>query len=236
MKSVARMPKRGCHFRCPVTFNEIEIILATPRIELVPNDGMTKVRKVHANLMRPARERPGPYDRKEFAIRSLQPLLNSKTGMRRGTFGVHRPFEINFRRPDLAKPENRFTRLDFLPVRPAEDESEVFLPNAALLHREAGVASSRGVLGDEHNAAGLAIEAIDEGDLPARRELVAEQIAQAIPERARAAGFGGMHEEPCGFVDGEKVGRLTEHGKIGAHKDALPRLRFGGVRVIGENV
>ncbi len=71
-----------------------------------------------------------------------------------------------------------------------------------LLHGEACVAGGGGVFRDEDDAAGFAVEAIDDGDLAAGGELVAEEVAKAVPESAGAARFARVHEEAGRFVYG----------------------------------
>ena len=60
------------------------------------------------------------------------------------------------------------------------------------------------------DAAGFAVEPVDERDLAAVRELVAQEIAEPVPERPRAARLRGMHEQPGRLVHGKKVRRLPE--------------------------
>ena len=62
---------------------------------------------------------------------------------------------------------------------PAPDEREVFLRDPATLHEHAEMPRGGVRFRDEHQAAGLAVEAIDDRDLAAVRELEGQQVRAA---------------------------------------------------------
>src|SRR4051812_22952166 len=78
---------------------------------------------------------------------------------------------------------------------PAPRDGEVLLVDAPQLHLHGKVPRGRVILRHEGEPAGLAIEAIDDGDLAAASELEGKESAQLMPERA---GVGGLAR-----VDGE---------------------------------
>lgn len=87
------------------------------------------------------------------------------------------------------------------------------------LHGETELAGGAGVFGDEHSAAGLAVESIDDGNLAAIGDFVGEKAAQAVPEGFHAAGGAGVDFEWGGFVHNDVVFRLIEDGEFGVVGD-----------------
>ena len=93
----------------------------------------------------------------------------------------------------LALPQERRVDLEGVRFRPAPDEREVFLFDAPRHHLLAKFAGGRAMFGDEREAAGFAVEPVDDRDLPAIDDFVGKQLAQFIPERPFAVRFARMH-------------------------------------------
>lgn len=73
---------------------------------------------------------------------------------------------------NLASTEDGGIENVLIPVRPAMDERSIGLVDAALLHGDAEEAGQFAGFGDEHNPAGFAVEAVDDGYLSAVGDLV----------------------------------------------------------------
>lgn len=64
-----------------------------------------------------------------------------------------------------------------IPIRPTEDDREIFFLDLAALHRTTKSARGWKVLGDQHQAARLTVEAIHDRDLPAVYHLKGKEFA-----------------------------------------------------------
>ena len=82
----------------------------------------------------------------------------------------------------LALARERRVRPCRFPLRPAVHDGEIFLLDMTTLHREAEASRGRGIFRDQDKAAGLAIEPVDDRNLPAVDQLEGEQLAQARPK------------------------------------------------------
>src|SRR5947207_8046633 len=90
-------------------------------------------------------------------------------------------------------------------ARPADDEREVLARQPAPAHELAQTAVRLGRAGDDEQARGVAVEAMDDARavrlLPAR-DVVAEQ---PVYERPACMAGRGMDDDPRGLVDDEEV-------------------------------
>lgn len=98
---------------------------------------------------------------------------------------------------------------------PAPDEGEVFFLDAGALHEHAEMAGGRFGFGDKGEAAGFAIEAVDDGDLAAIGQFEREEVAEEMPEGGDVGGFTGVDLEERGFVDDDPVGGLGDDFEAG---------------------
>ena len=69
-------------------------------------------------------------------------------------------------------------------------------------------------LGNHHHAAGFAVQAVDDGNLPASRKFVAEQITHPIPKRSWPARFRRMHQQTGGFVHRQELFGFTKNPEL----------------------
>lgn len=90
---------------------------------------------------------------------------------------------------------------DGLLGRVSVDEGEVGFAEAVAHHEAAEAGGAGAGAGDEDDAAGLAVEAVDAGG-----EAAGIAGEEPIAEGGRAVGFGGVAEEAGGFVGGGPVG------------------------------
>ena len=103
-------------------------------------------------------------------------------------------------------------RVDFKLVArwPAPDDREVFFSKGALLHFHVQHARGGVRLGHEREAAGFAIEAVDQRDLSAIRELEGEQFAQSVPERCAAIWLARMRLDEWRLIDDDPFVGLVD--------------------------
>lgn len=97
----------------------------------------------------------------------------------------------------------------------AVDDGEVFFVDLAALHGEGETAGGLGILGDEDEATGFAIEAVDDGEGGiGTGEVVGEELLEAVEECGGVIWFAGVNEEVGGFMDDDIVVGLVDDGEI----------------------
>ena len=106
------------------------------------------------------------------------------------------------------------------PLRPAVNECDVGLVNFTILHCHAEEAGEFVILRDEHDAAGLAVEAVDDGNLAAVSDLIRQEIAETMPESGRAIRITGVDLQRSRFVDDDVAVGLVDDGEGGVVTDA----------------
>ena len=84
-----------------------------------------------------------------------------------------------------------------------------------LHHRDAEGAGGGGMFGDEGDAAGLAVEAVDDGNLAAVGEFEGEEVFEPVPEGGRSARHLGVDLEGGRFVHDHVILGFLEDGEIG---------------------
>ena len=101
------------------------------------------------------------------------------------------------------------------PLGPTPNNGEIFLCDPLLLHEQAKASRRRRIFRDENDAAGFAIESIDDGDLATIRDLVGEELFQFSPKGAGVAGFGRMNEQKWRLIDDDKIVAFRDDLEIG---------------------
>src|SRR5665213_950437 len=86
------------------------------------------------------------------------------------------------------------------------DNGEVFFGDGMLFPQFAKLAGSGGVFGDNDDAAGFAIETVNQAGSASRAEMEPRPANQAGP----FIPFGGMTDQAGGFVDDQQV-RVLEN-------------------------
>src|SRR5262249_39336822 len=93
------------------------------------------------------------------------------------TTPMDRLLQINFRPFDLALPDNRRIDRFVFPIGPAPDNGVVFLVYPTRVHAKPEITRRCRRLRNQDNAAGLPIEAINNGYLSTGGDLKGEQVA-----------------------------------------------------------
>ena len=104
---------------------------------------------------------------------------------------------------------------------PARNEGEVLLRDAATLHESAKMAGRRLRFCNQDEAAGLAVEAIDDRDLAAVGDLEGEEVAQEMPQGGGIRGLAGMDLEERGLVDDDPLAGLGDDVQAGRNGSGL---------------
>ena len=87
------------------------------------------------------------------------------------------------------------------PLGPTPDNGQIFLLYLSPLHYQPEPARDIGFLRHQDQAAGLPIEPVHNGYLPAGGNFEREESAQFLPQSSRAIRFRGMNQEKGGFID-----------------------------------
>jgi len=64
---------------------------------------------------------------------------------------------------------------------------------------------------DQNQAAGFAVEPVDERDCGAVDNFEGEEAFQFVPESVRSSGTGGVNQKICGFVNHQKAVIFVEY-------------------------
>jgi hypothetical protein len=177
---------------------ELPGIYELAAVHIVADDGVLDVRKVDANLMGAAGFREAFDER--IAAELLEHLVEGD-----GLFADFRPDCIFF--PDLRVDAER--RGDFVggQVGRAVDDGEVFFFDGAVLELPCDLPLRDVVFGDDHNAGGVAVEAMDDAGsefAQAGRQL-AGIMSQGIDQRSVSVAAGWMDDEVGGLVDDNQI-------------------------------
>ena len=178
---MARQPERIAHFGGPSPANEIKIVSAASGVNFVSQDGVSRVRQMHPDLVRSASERNRAKGGKAAMPGRFRAVEHFETCDGAHAGRMNRAFKVNVGTHDFPATHNRSVNDCRLPLRPAENKSEVFLADAPFGHRNASVSRCRGGFCYENDSACLPVEAVDEGYLAPIRELKAKKIPKTIP-------------------------------------------------------
>jgi hypothetical protein len=198
----------------PAGLDEGEVVVFGGAVDFVAYYGVAGVGEVDADLMHAAGLGEGA-DEGERAVTTGEAAEDLETGAGGGAGGVDALFQVNA--GDLVDALAEEGGVDGEVVRggPAPDEGEVLFLDAGALHEHAEVAGGGLGFGDEGEAAGFAIEAVDDGDLAAVGELEGEEVTEEMPEGGGVGGFAGVNLEEGGLVDDDPVGGLGDDVEAG---------------------
>ena len=87
-----------------------------------------------------------------------------------------------------------------------------------LLHGHGGGSRGGGGFRDEHDPAGFAVQTVDERDLAAIREFIAQQVTEPVPERPGAVRLGGVNQKSGRFVHDKEVRSFAEDLEVCLNK------------------
>ena len=114
--------------------------------------------------------------------------------MRSHAVRVHSALQPNPGILHLAEPQDRLPCLPLLDLWPARDDRQVLLRHTTAGHGHRADPGRPGILGHKHNAAGLTVETVDQGDLTASGDFIGKQLLEAIPECHRITRLARMNE------------------------------------------
>lgn len=188
--------------RRQAVLDEGEIAILVAAVKFVADNRMADVREVDADLMFASGKRKNPQQRK-FSFATSKSSLNKKFCLRcRAVFA-----DAIFHGDDAAfvLAERRVNR-PLLRRDVAVDDGEIFFFDGAAFDDFSEFAGGLGIFCDEDNAAGLAVETVDQMRLC--------RISKMQPRAANQAGhlavFGRMANKPGGFVDDEQAGIFVD--------------------------
>ena len=207
---MTRKPELGSHLLRPSLINEIQVMTASSRINLVTHQREAGRSQMHPDLMRAARLRPRAQHGKPAILRKAQPLLNVKPRHRRRAVGMNRPFEPNGRRGDFSQPKNRTINHFLIPFGPVKNQGYILLADPTPLHGHPCRTGGWRVFGHEQDTARFAVNAIHERNLPACRNFVSKQFAQSVPQCSRSAGLCWMDQKTCRLVYSQEILRFIK--------------------------
>jgi len=198
----------------PPGFHELQIAILGRTVNFIPDDRESGMGEMHADLVGSPGNRPGTQKGK-LSFGTLKTGHHFKLGSGRRSQRVNRSFEPDPRPCHLALTDNR--RLPGEPVgfRPAPDNGNIGLADFSLLHGNRGRACGGGVFRHENDPARLAIQTVDERDLPAVCDFVSEEFLEFVPKCALPVGLARMHKNPRRLVDHQKIRGLTQNFEVG---------------------
>jgi len=213
MQRMAWKPEDFLQFMRPTGLNKIQIMMPPSRIYLITNHWVPEMSQMHTNLVCAPGHRPGSHESKPTAG-IFRPAFHKETCLRQRSVRMHPALKPDVGRTNLAQPNNRRIHLAFLPLRPAKNQSQVFLVDFATLHGQTRCSCRPGVFCHKDHPTGFAIQTVNDGNLPARGEFVTKQVTQAIPERPRPAGFRRVNKKARRFIHREQILILTHHPEL----------------------
>lgn len=170
MQSVAGKEEAAGEAGGPTGLNEVEVSGFIGAVELVAEDRVADVGEVDADLMEPPGDRFGAEEGKgvRFAADGNGEAAEGiEAGERVGARRVDALFEVDGARGNTAFAEDGRRNLEVVVGGVARDDGEVGLEGFAASNAGAEAAGGGGGFGDEDDAGGFAVEAVDEGYLAA---------------------------------------------------------------------
>ena len=193
----------------PAGVDEGEVMVLGGAVDFVAYDRVAGVGKMDADLV----HAPGLGECAEegeggFIAGEAASYLEAGAGGSAG--GVYALLEINAGGVVDALAEDGGVNGEFIGGGPAPDDGGILLGDAAALHEHGKVAGGGAVFCNEDEAAGLAVETIDDGDLAAVDELESEEVAEEVPHGGFVGGLAGMDLEEGRLVDDDPIRRFGD--------------------------
>jgi len=162
--------------RRPSGANEFQVTAFVGTVDFVADDGISGMREVDADLVHATSLGKGPDEREAAAGGRIErkTALHAEIGRGARSFGMDRLLEVNCGRLVFALAKDRRVHGEGIVRGPSPNQREVLFRDAAGFHLEAEGARRSAVLGHERQPAGLAIEPIDNRNLPAVDDLVSQ--------------------------------------------------------------
>lgn len=203
----------------PAVGDLAEVPLRVGAVELVANDGVPGMVQMDPDLVHPPGVGDG-FDEGEGSGRVArgggmeETLADAEVGGGGGAKRVNSLHQVDGGGFEIAASAQGGVDGPGVLGRPTGDEGEVLLADFAAHHRFGNGAGGRGIFGDEDQAAGFAVEAVDNGEGGAVGEVVSEEGAEAVPQGGGAARFGGVNLEGRGFVDHDPIRALVDYNEV----------------------
>lgn len=215
MERVAREPKPAFQFRRPAGLDKLEVKPFVRSVDFVADDGVAQGGEMHADLVSAPGAGKSADDGKAVSVCTpRETVLDPKLRPSGQAQGMNHLFQPDRRANMRALPGERRVNGVRFPFRPAPDDREIFFSDPLFLHEQAKTARGGSVLRDQHQAAGLTIEPVDDGNLSAVRDLKSEELFQFAPERAGRAWLGRMHEQERRLFDDDEIVTLGDDREI----------------------
>jgi hypothetical protein len=204
----------------PAGFDEFEVGGFVGTVDFVADDGVAVVGEVDADLVHAAGVRAGADEGEGFAAGmfgggAVEAGDDFDVGAGGLAVGMGDLFDPDGGGGDVGFAAEGLIDREGVGGWGTVDEGEVFFVDLAPLHGEREATGCFGVFGDEHEAGGFAVEAIDDGEAGVVGDVVGEEILDAVEESGRVIGFAGVDEEMGGFIDDDVVGGFVDDGEIG---------------------
>lgn len=197
----------------PAGADEFQVALLGRAVDFVPEDRVADVCCVDADLVGAAGDRAGFKQCQRACVAGCS-LENAEAGRGLRALRVHHAFEVDAGGGDFALADDRGIHAEGFPLRVAMDEGEIGFGDAALLHGDGRRSRGGGVFCHQNDAAGFAVQAIDEGDLPGVRDFVGEEVAQAVPQGSWPIRLARVDEESRRFFDRNQIGCLAKDAEV----------------------
>jgi hypothetical protein len=212
MQGLTRKEKLGCKSRSPIRFDELQITIFVRTVDFVADYWVSEVCEVYANLMGSACFRFGFYEG-ELVLVVLEPAQDPERSKGWISVGMDSLLQPNPGWKNGSLPQERLVHDISFFGGPAEDNGGVSFADAMLSNHEAQLPGCFGRFPDQNEAAGFAVEAVDQGDLGAVNDFESQQTPQFIPEGVRSSRPGWVNEEICGFVNDQKPVIFVDDGR-----------------------
>ena len=194
----------------PAGLDEVEIMVLGWAVDFVADDGVAGVSEVNANLVHAAGLGPCADEGEWAGVGACKAVEDQEACAGGNAGGVDALLEINAGRMMNALAKEGGVDGKFIGRGPAPDDGGVLLGDAAALHEEAEMAGGSPGFGNEDETAGLAVEAVDDGDLAAVCELEGEEMAKEMPHGEGIGRLAGMDLEERGLVEDDPGGGFGE--------------------------
>jgi CRP/FNR family transcriptional regulator, cyclic AMP receptor protein len=214
VQGLSREDETGGKLRSPSCFDKLEVAVFGDPIEFVADDGGTFMGEVDADLVHAAGGGKGA-DEGVFDVVVLEPVADAEGCAGGSALGVDALFYPDAALGDGALAEDGGIGSPFVAVGPSKDEGVVRFGNLVSLHALVECARGGEVFCHEGEAAGFAVEAVDDADLAAVGEFVGKECAEFVPEGVGVAGFAGVDLHKGRFIHDEEVRRfIDDAGRI----------------------
>ena len=219
MECVSGQEELGLNFLAPAFFDELEVKLFVGAVDFVAYDGVPMEGEVHPYLVGASCERGAENQSEVGSVGGafFPAVQNGEVCNCLRPIGMRALFEVDFGRESGDLTEQRPVGLEGVGFGPSPDHGEVLFKDRAGLHQDMELASGIVMFGDERQAAGFAVESVDQGDLSAAGQFKGEHFAQRVPEGESARGFARVRFKERRFIDDQPVIGFVNESDVAAN-------------------